>query len=241
MRNVTDNRHVAALIACALLVVPAFAVAQTAGDQTQSLEAIRHAAEAYVRSEAHTKEGATVTAASLDGRLRLARCTSGLHVQLPAGMVPQGRSTVGVSCSSPVHWTVYVPVTLEQRIQVLVLRHAVAQDARLLPQDVSVETRKVSGATAAYLGDTADLKGRSVRRTLAAGTTLTADMLTADLVVRHGQDVTLIAGSGAIEVRAAGRALADAAAGARVRVQNLSSMKVVEGVVEAPDTVRISQ
>ena len=241
MRNVTDNRRVVALMACALLVVPALAAAQATEGTTQSLEAIRHAAEGYVRSEGHLGEGATVTAAALDGRLRLARCTSGLHVELPAGMVLQGRSTVGVSCASPVRWTLYVPVTVEQRIHVLVLRHAVTQDARLLPQDVSVETRKVSGATAAYLGDTADLKGRSARRTLAAGTTLTADMLTADLVVRHGQDVTLIAGSGVIEVRAAGRALADAAAGARVRVQNLSSMKVVEGVVETPDTVRISQ
>jgi flagella basal body P-ring formation protein FlgA len=67
------------------------------------------------------------------------------------------------------------------------------------------------------------------------------DMFKADMVIKHGQDVTLIAAAGGIEVRAAGRALADAAGGARLRVQNLSSLKVVEGVVEGPDRVRVSQ
>jgi flagella basal body P-ring formation protein FlgA len=42
-------------------------------------------------------------------------------------------------------------------------------------------------------------------------------------------------------VRAAGRALADAAGGTRLKVQNLSSLKVVEGVVEGPDLVRVAQ
>ena len=73
------------------------------------------------------------------------------------------------------------------------------------------------------------------------GTTLTMDMLKADLVIKHGQDVTLIASAGGIEVRAAGRALSDAAGGTRVKVQNLSSLKVVEGVVEGPDLVRVAQ
>ncbi len=37
---------------------------------------------------------------------------------------------------------------------------------------------------------------------------------------------------GGIEIRAPGRALADATASQRLRVQNLESLKVVEGVAE---------
>jgi flagella basal body P-ring formation protein FlgA len=66
-------------------------------------------------------------------------------------------------------------------------------------------------------------------------------MFKADLVIQHGQEVTLVAAAGGIEVRATGRALADGASGSRVKVQNLSSMKVVEGVVEGPDLVRVSE
>jgi flagella basal body P-ring formation protein FlgA len=148
---------------------------------------------------------------------------------------------VGVACAGPVQWTVYVPVTVESRISVLILKHPADRDARLTADDVTVESRKVSGAGTAYLTDLTDLHGRVVRRPLPVGTTLAVDMFTPDLVVRHGQDVTLVAAAGGIEVRAAGRALADAPGGARLKVQNLSSMKVVEGVVEGPDLVRVSQ
>ena len=40
--------------------------------------------------------------------------------------------------------------------------------------------------------------------------------------------------------RAPGRALADAAAQQRLRVQNLESLKVVEGVAESEGVVRVS-
>ncbi|HTV80759.1 MAG TPA: flagellar basal body P-ring formation chaperone FlgA, partial [Steroidobacteraceae bacterium] len=77
-------------------------------------------------------------------------------------------------------------------------------------------------------------------RPLAVGTALTVEMFDADTVIHRGQQVTLVASGGAIEIRAAGRALGDAPAGARIQVQNLSSMTVVEGVVESADVVRVA-
>ena len=80
-----------------------------------------------------------------------------------------------------------------------------------------------------------------MRRPLPAGTTLAVEMFTPDLVVHRGQAVTLLSASGPIEVRASGRAMSDAAAGARIQVQNLSSLRVVEGVVENSDLVRVAR
>ena len=65
-------------------------------------------------------------------------------------------------------------------------------------------------------------------------------MFAADTVIHRGQEVTLVAGGAIIEIRASGRALRDAPAGARIQVQNLSSMTVVEGVVESADVVRVA-
>jgi len=156
-------------------------------------------------------------------------------------MALQARSTVGVTCAGSVHWTVYVPVTVESKINVLVLTRAVNRDARLTAADVTVETRRTAGPGNAYLTAPAELNGRTVRRPLAAGTTLSVDMFTPDLIVRRGQAVTLLSSGSAVEVRANGRAMVDGAAGARIQVQNLSSMRVVEGVVESADLVRVAR
>lgn len=50
----------------------------------------------------------------------------------------------------------------------------------------------------------------------------------------------LTAALAGIEVRAPGKALADATADQRVRVQNLHSLKVIEGIAESPGVVRVS-
>jgi flagella basal body P-ring formation protein FlgA len=207
----------------------------------QPVASIEAAAHSYIRSL--LPEGAVQTKISvlpLDQRLRLAQCGSALVAQLPAGTSLMARTTVNVSCAGPVHWSVYIPVVVESQFSVLVLRHAVARDAHLTADDVSVETRRAAGMAAAYLGSVGELADRTVRRPLATGTALTVEMFTPNTVVHRGQDVTLVAGGSAIEIRAAGRALTDAPAGARVKVQNLSSMTVVEGVVESADVVRVA-
>ena len=243
--KVTESRRLLAWLSLGLGLVleleTATAWAQDAG-RFEPLDSIRGAAEKFVGAQLPQDSNvASVTAGTLDNRLRLARCTEGLHTQMPPGAALQSHTLVGVGCQGPVHWNVYVSVTVESRISILVLKHPVPRDARLTADDVTVEPRKVTDQTTPYLTAVSDLQGRSAQRPLAMGTPLTMDMFKADLVIQHGQEVTLVAAAGGIEVRATGRALADGAAGARIKVQNLSSMRVVEGVVDGPDLVRVSE
>jgi flagella basal body P-ring formation protein FlgA len=245
MKTTTRYWRTGLLAAFVLCAAHAPLQAQEANQEeaVESLPAIRSAAQSYVKSLVPASAGeTTVTVGQLDSRLRLARCPAKqLTASLPAGMALQARSTVGVSCAAPVHWTVYVPVTIESKIEVLVLTHAVNREARLTAADVTVETRRTAGPGNAYLSAPAELNGRTVRRPLAAGTTLSVDMFAPDLIVRRGQAVTLLSTGGAVEVRATGRAMGDGAAGARIQVQNLGSLRVVEGVVESADLVRVAR
>ncbi|HUK02345.1 MAG TPA: flagellar basal body P-ring formation chaperone FlgA [Steroidobacteraceae bacterium] len=236
----TKNRR--RVLAAAALLCAAAAGAQPAGDEgIEPLDRIGAAAEALVRAQLPARaEVVSVTSGPLDGRLRLTRCAQPLKAQLPAGASLQSRALIGVSCESPSRWSVYVPVTIETRVPVLVLKHAVARDVIVGPDDVSVESRRVSGLGTAYLGNPSELHHRAVQRSLAAGTALTVDLLAPDFAIHRGQEVTLVAAAGGIEVRATGRALDNATAGARLKVQNLSSMRIVEGVAEDAATVRIA-
>ncbi|HTB66945.1 MAG TPA: flagellar basal body P-ring formation chaperone FlgA [Steroidobacteraceae bacterium] len=215
--------------------------AGSAGGAVESLATIEAAAHSYVLSLLPPGAAQTqITVQPIDRRLRLAQCGSPLTARLPLGTNLAARATVGVSCAGPTHWSVYVPVVVESRISVLVLRHAVARDTHLTAEDVAVETRRTAGTAAAYLDAVTELSGRTVRRPLPIGTALTVDMFAADTVIHRGQEVTLVAGGGSIEIRATGRAMMDAPTGARIQVQNLSSLTVVEGVVESADVVRVA-
>jgi flagella basal body P-ring formation protein FlgA len=243
-RRVTQStRHgglLAAAAALLMVVVPSLGAGNGAAT-VEAIATIEKAARSYV--ESLLPPGSTdsqVTVLPIDSRLRLAQCGSALAAQLPPGTNVTARATVDVSCAGPVHWSVYVPVVIESRIAVLVLKHAVARQSRLTADDVTLESRRMAGTVTAYLGSVSELAGRTVRRPLPLGTALSVEMFDADTVIHRGQEVTLVAGAGAIEIRATGRAMTDAPAGARIQVQNLSSMTVVEGVVESADVVRVA-
>jgi flagella basal body P-ring formation protein FlgA len=223
-----------------LLFVCIASFATAAFATTQSIDDVQAAAEAFVRSRlpsSHLKQ--YVSAAKLDPRLRVEQCEQPLETFAQSATARGERVTVGVRCASANTWTLYVPVSVEVEIPVLVLRRALARRARVEMIDVEPETRRMPGSATAFIQDTASLQGHRLKRSLPAGTALTVDMLVPDVVVRRGQQVTLIAASGPVEIRAQGQALTEGGIADRVRVQNMSSLKVIEGVVESDSVVRV--
>jgi flagella basal body P-ring formation protein FlgA len=233
MKHASRYLHRTVLLAWLLIAHEALAI--------QSLEAVRGTAEDFVRAQLAT-QGADyhIDAASLDPRLRLHACTVPLQAFTQNAAAGRGaRTTVGVRCSAANAWTVYVPVTVEIELPVLVLRRPLVRHARIGPDDVEPRKRRLPGSAAGFVGAPDTLEGYRLKRALPAGTALRLDMLVPDILVRRGQQVTLIAASGGVEIRARGQALSDASAAERVRVQNMASRKIVEGVVESDSIVRV--
>jgi len=207
----------------------------------QSLASVRSAAEQALRRQIDPAlRDVELTAATLDARLRLAACASPLQTVAQPPRGTQARVAVRVACASGSTWSVNVPVEIHREHTVLVLRRAVSRGETLGAADVSVQTRKLNGLASPYVARVEDLQGRPARRLMPEGTAVAADALSPALLIHRGQSVTLKAAVGGIEVRAQGRALADATVHQRLRVQNLESLKVVEGVAESDSVVRVN-
>ena len=208
-------------------------------ESLQPVAAIRAAAEAGARQVIDSAlKDVKLSTVSLDPRLRLAACARKLDTFANAPRGSQSRLTVRVSCPSPA-WTLNVPVEMRRSHPVLVLRRAVGRGETLTAADVTVNHRELAGLSSPFVARPEDLAGRLTRRPLPEGTALTADSLSTALLIKRGQQVTLVAQSSGFEVRAPGKAMADAAANQRVRVQNLNSLKIIEGTAETEGVVRV--
>jgi flagellar basal body P-ring formation protein FlgA len=215
------------------------AASSTDAQASHPLAQIRQVAEAALRSSIDAGlSGVLIEAAPLDPRLRLARCTGMLDAFVAPPRPNQPRVPVRVSCPSPA-WTLHVPVNVRRSHPVLVLRRAAGRGEQLGAADVVVQTRVLAGLGSPYLSAPEQLTGRLTRRAIPEGTALPADALSAALLIHRGQTITLRARADGFEVHAPGRALADATAGQRVRVQNLNSLKIVEGVADSEGVVRV--
>jgi flagella basal body P-ring formation protein FlgA len=222
------------LILCAALTV----LARAAGAiQMVEPALITTAAENAVRAQAGANaKQLTLQAAPLDPRLRVAACDRPLTGFLTDSSLLRAQTTVGVRCEGSVRWTIYTSVNVESQAAVLVARRALTRNAEVTAADFQLESRRVPGMISAYVTDANTLSGQRLSRPVAAGEPLSVDSLAPANLIHRGQQVVLVARSGTLEVRVAGIALADGRASDRIRVENVSSQRVVEGVVRS-DTV----
>lgn len=85
-----------------------------------------------------------------------------------------------------------------------------------------------------------DIEGRKLNRSLGAGSILNKSYVSADMVIKRGEKVTLIVQSGAVQIKTMGTALEDASAGQSVRVKrDGSAKKALEGVATDDGSVII--
>lgn len=212
-------------------VMPAFAAAPSEAD-------LRGLAERYVQSR-YAAPGSRVEAKAdaLDPRLRIADCTVPLATGLSGGDRPAPRLSVLVRCPTADGWTLRVAVTLHVYRQVLVASRPLIRGDGIVAADVHAEERDLTRLPYGYLENMQQVAERSLSHAVAAGSVLTPGALGGRQMIRAGDHVQLVAELGGIAVRAEGIALGSGDSGARLRVRNGGSGRVVDAIVRAPGVV----
>lgn len=208
----------------------------------QDHASIRQTAEQFISDLVQANYGQTpeVHASKLDARLRLSRCDEPLEAFQPPGGKTIGNITVGVRCNSAKSWSLYVPVKVSIYDKVVAAARPLARGDIINSGDVKLVERDLAQLQSGYFSDPDEVSGMEVTRTISLDAALTNNLVKSPLQVRRGQQVILVANSGGLEVRMSGEALADGAAGDRIKVRNLSSKRVVDGTVTSATTVLVA-
>ena len=155
------------------------------------------------------------------------------------GIEVPGRALIEVRCEGRTPWHLYIPAKVTGTAPVVLAAHALVAGTVLTAKDLTTERRDLLGLPPGYLDDPGLAVGLTAVRGVAAGAILTNQQLLGAQAVKRGQSVTLIADADGITVRMAGRALNDGLVNERIKVQNLSSGKTVEGIARSAQVVEI--
>ncbi len=175
----------------------------------------------------------------IEARPQLDRCSRPIKPVVASTQHMKDRVTIELRCQDAKPWHIYVPVRIVGTSPVAVAAHAIVAGTVIKDTDVKTEEHDVSELPLGFLDDPAIAVGLTASRPIAGGAYLTNQQLVAAKAVQRGQSVTLVADAGGMSVRMAGRALSDGLMNQRVRVQNLSSGKIVEGIARSEQTVEI--
>jgi flagella basal body P-ring formation protein FlgA len=203
-------------------------------------EDIARTAEAFLRQKlGQADPRLSLQAGWLDPRVQMPRCTQELSGFLRRGTRVASRTVVGVRCEGGSPWKMYVTVDVVVRETVLVAARTLPSGHVVTGDDVRSEERDVSGMVGGYLSRADELVGQHLKNQIMAGRVITPAMLQADLVIRRGQSVTILVRNESLNISMAGKALTDGAVNQRIKVENLASRRIVEGLVRSPEHVEV--
>jgi flagella basal body P-ring formation protein FlgA len=149
------------------------------------------------------------------------------------------RILVELICPGTPQWHIYVPVRVVGTSQVTLAAHAMVAGSVLTESDLRAEQRDISELPPGYMDDPGVVVGLTAARPISSGAIITNQLLLGAKAVQRGQTVTLVADAGGMSVSMQGRALSDGLINQRVKVENLSSGRVVEGIARSQQVVEI--
>ena len=204
----------------------------------QSHAAILETARGFLQQQLKSTSGQTqVRLGQLDRRLRLVPCDGALEAFLPAGGTVMGNTSVGVRCTGSAAWKIYVQAQVSVVERVVVSRGFIPRGTLLTREHLMLAERELGAGGQGYIKDMDAALGHLLKHPIREGLVVTPAMIERPALVRRGDEVTILSRGGTFEVRMKGSALANGAEGDRVRVRNLNSSRVVEGIVSADGMV----
>lgn len=232
-RDATERFFHWATLLCWVLFLWLFLSDLAMANALESRERIEQVASQYAQAQAGGGR-LDIEARLPDSRLNLPRCPT--TPEASASKYSQ-RMQVRVSC--PGSWALYVPVTISQQKQLVVMNRSLATGEIVSAADVSVRWEQVSDVGYGYFENADAVIGRKMARPARAGQILRPNQLRQAFSVRKGDTVTLVSRIAGVEIRSRGTAEHDAVENTRVEVRNLSSGKRVQGYARGGGIVEV--
>ena len=228
------------LMSVALVLVSQLAAAQT---QTpagrQNLAALRTVAEQFLKTETAGLPGeVSVKVGAIDPRTALAACPVP-EAFLQPGARAWGKTTVGIRCSAPSNWTLFVQAQVNVKAEYVAAALPLAQGQPIEQGQLVLVKGDIAAMPNGIVTDMAQAIGRTPTVSLAAGTPLRLDSLRSRPVVQQGQAVRLVSNGSGFSVSGEGKAIGNAGEGQVVQVRTAGG-SVVSGTAKAGGMVEVA-
>jgi flagella basal body P-ring formation protein FlgA len=232
------------LAAALLLAPPCFAqtaapAASAATPARQNVNALRSVVEQFLLTQTAGLPGeVSVKVGAVDSRTALANCPVP-EAFLQPGARAWGKTTVGVRCTAPSAWTVYIQAQVNVKAEYVAAAVPLAQGQAVEQGQLMLVKGDIASMPNGIITDMAQALGRTPTVSLAAGTPLRLDTLRSKPVVQQNQAVRLVLNGNGFSVSAEGRAIGTAGQGQVVQVRTPSGT-VVSGTAKAGGMVEVA-
>jgi flagella basal body P-ring formation protein FlgA len=223
----------------AFSLVPLLTQAAPAVPARQDANALRAVAEQFLLTQAAGLPGeVSVKVGAVDPRTALAGCPAP-EAFLQPGARAWGKTTVGVRCTAPSVWTIFIQAQVNVKAEYVAAAVPLAQGQPVEQGQLMLVKGDIAAMPNGIITDMAQAIGRTPTVSLAAGTPLRLDTLKSKPVVQQNQAVRLVLNGNGFSVSSEGRAIGTAGEGQVVQVRTASGT-VISGTAKAGGMVEVA-
>ena len=216
--------------------------AQTAAPsagQRQNVATLRTVVEQFLQTQTAGLPGEVkVKVGAIDARTALAACPAP-EAFLQPGARAWGKTTVGVRCTAPSAWTIFVQAQVSVQADYVAAALPLAQGQPIEQSQLVLVKGDIATMPNGIVTDMGQAIGRTPIVSLAAGTPLRADSLRSKPVVQQGQAVRLVSNGNGFSVSGEGKAINNAGDGQVVQVRTAAGA-VISGTARAGGMVEVA-
>jgi flagella basal body P-ring formation protein FlgA len=237
LKTVTNSVLQLAITACFILASSSSLLAA----EYQSLASIRMQTESFIANYPYESPyPPRFQISKLDSRLRLKVCPEALAVDFVRQDIALGNTAILVRCPIESGWKIHLPVRIDVFEDVIVTAKPLLKGQNIDTSAVTFQKHNIALLRNGYYVKNSRFEQLQARRNLKRGAVLTPKNLSPRLMVRSGQQVTLVLDYNGLQIKSTGTALKSATLGQVVKVRNSQSLRVVEGIVSGEALVRVS-
>jgi flagella basal body P-ring formation protein FlgA len=180
----------------------------------------------------------SIAVGRVDSRTSLHACAS-VEPFLPAGSRPWGKTTVGVRCTSPAPWIIYVQANVRVLGEYVVTRVPLSQGQTIGANDLAIVRGDLASLPSGIIMHTSQAVGRAAALSIPSGAPLRNESLKTYPVVQQGQSIRLVSSGPGFQVSTEGRALTNGTDGQIVQARTASG-QLVSGVAKVGGVIEVT-
>ena len=218
------------------LMITCGSFAQVSGAR-QNHDELRMAIEQFLKTQAAGLPGdINIVVGAIDPHLNLAACTAP-EPFLPKGSRAWGKTSVGVRCSAPTPWTIYLKATVKVHGEYIAAATPLTQGHTLSQSDLVKTRGDLAALPSGVVTELPQAVGQKLAMSVALGAPIRKELLRSQQAVQSGQTVRLVSSGQGFKVSTEARAIASANEGQPVQARTASGQTVsgiarLGGVVE---------
>lgn len=217
-------------------LVPMGIYAQDA--QPQSTASLQTTARAFLEQQLAGQPGEIrIKLNGPDSRTKIKPCLDP-EAYLPNGARLYGRTTVGVRCTQPNAWQVFIPAEISIKSTVWVANHPLSAKSIISAADLRQETIDVTNYPNAVVTQLTQVLGKTLNRSIAAGLPLRLDALQSNDALTAGETVRVQYIGQGFKVSSEGKVISNAEPGQAVQVR-MPSGQIISGTAKAGKIVEL--